>query len=51
MLFRSAKEKGATPIVLSQIPRNMWKDGKVGRESNGYGKFAREAAEQGVALA
>ena len=44
-----AKEKGATPIVLSQIPRNMWKDGKVGRESNGYGKFAREAAEQGGA--
>ncbi len=45
-----AKEKGATPIVISQIPRNIWKDGKVGRESNGYGKFAREAAAQGGAL-
>jgi len=45
-----AKEKGATPIVLSQIPRNIWKDGKVGRESSGYGKFAKEAAEQGGAL-
>jgi len=44
-----AKEKGATPIVVSQIPRNIWKDGKVGRESSGYGKFAREAAEQGGA--
>jgi alpha-galactosidase len=44
-----AKAKGVTPIVLSQIPRNIWKDGKVGRESNGYGKFAREAAAQGGA--
>jgi len=44
-----AKTKGATPIVLSQIPRNLWKDGKVGRESNGYGRFAKEAAEQGGA--
>lgn len=44
-----AKAKGATPIVLSQIPRNIWKDGKVGRESNGYGKFAKDAAEQGGA--
>jgi alpha-galactosidase len=43
------KAKGATPIVVSQIPRNIWKDGKVGRESNGYGKFAREAAAQGGA--
>lgn len=41
-----AKAKGATPIVLSQIPRNIWKDGKVGRESSGYGKFAKEAAQQ-----
>jgi lysophospholipase L1-like esterase len=44
-----AKEQGATPIVVSQIPRNIWKDGKVGRESNGYGKFAKEAAAQGGA--
>jgi alpha-galactosidase len=44
-----AKEKGATPIVVSQIPRNIWKDGKVGRESSGYGKFASEAAVQGGA--
>ncbi len=44
-----AKAKGATPIVVSQIPRNIWKDGKVGRESSGYGKFCKEAAEQGGA--
>jgi lysophospholipase L1-like esterase len=46
-----AKAKGATPIVLSQVPRNIWADGKVGRESERYGKWAREAAAQeGVAF-
>jgi alpha-galactosidase len=44
-----AQAKGATPIVVSQIPRNIWKDGKVGRESIGYGKFAGEAAAEGGA--
>lgn len=44
-----AKEKGATSIVVSQIPRNIWKNSKVGRESSGYGKFAKEAAAQGGA--
>lgn len=45
-----AKTKGATPIVLSQIPRNMWKDGKVLRASADYGKWAAEAAAQSGAL-
>lgn len=47
-----AKAKGATPIVLSLVPRNIWtKDGKVTRAANDYGKWAREAAEsQGVAF-
>ncbi len=44
------KTKGATPIVLSQIPRNMWKDEKVSRASGDYGKWAREAATEGGAL-
>jgi lysophospholipase L1-like esterase len=44
-----AKAKGATPIVCSPIPRNMWKDGKVNRASNDYGKWAAEAARQGGA--
>jgi lysophospholipase L1-like esterase len=38
------KSKGATPIVLSPIPRNMWKDGKVLRNANDYGKWAADAA-------
>ena len=40
-----AKARGATPLILSPIPRNIWKDGKVGRASNDYGKWAKEAAE------
>ena len=40
-----AKAKGATPIVLSQIPRNIWKDDKVLRASGDYGKWAAEAAQ------
>jgi rhamnogalacturonan acetylesterase len=46
-----AKAKGATPIVLSPIPRNMWKEGKVLRASKDYGKWAEEAAKaQGAAF-
>ncbi|MBI1764590.1 MAG: rhamnogalacturonan acetylesterase [Acidobacteria bacterium] len=48
------KEKGATPIVLSPVPRNNWpnggKDGKIARASNDYGKWAAEAAKQGGAF-
>lgn len=45
-----AKSKGATPIVCSLIPRNMWKEGKVNRAANDYGKWAAEAAKSGGAL-
>jgi lysophospholipase L1-like esterase len=45
-----AKAKGATPIVLSPIPRNIWKDGKVARAANDYGKWAAEAAKSEGAL-
>jgi len=44
------KAKGATPIVLSQIPRNIWEDGKVVRASNGYGKWASDVAKAGGAF-
>ena len=40
-----AKARGATPIVLSPVPRNMWKDGKVIRASDSYGKWAAEVAK------
>jgi lysophospholipase L1-like esterase len=44
-----AKAKGATPIVLSPVPRNNWKDGKVVRNAATYGGWAAEVAKsQGV---
>jgi rhamnogalacturonan acetylesterase len=46
-----AKAKGATAIVLSPVPRNMWKDGKVSRAAGDYGKWAAAAAKaQGAAF-
>jgi rhamnogalacturonan acetylesterase len=39
-----AKLKGATVVICSPIPRKSWKDGKMGRASGDYGKWAREAA-------
>ena len=44
------KAKGAIPIVCSLIPRNDWKDGKVLRSSDSYGKWAAEAAKTGGAF-
>ena len=44
------KAKGATPIVLSQVPRNIWKDGRVERVSDNYGRWAAETAKTGNAL-
>jgi len=41
--------KGATPIVCSLVPRNIWKDGKVGRATSDYTAWAKAAATQGKA--
>lgn len=38
--------KGATPILCSPIPRKIWKDGKVVRNSDNYGGWARQVARQ-----
>lgn len=41
-----AKAKGAVPIVLSPVPRNIWTPaGKVARNANDYGKWAADAAK------
>jgi lysophospholipase L1-like esterase len=47
--IEDSKAKGAIPIVLSPVPRNIWKDNKVARASNDYGKWASEAAKEGGA--
>jgi lysophospholipase L1-like esterase len=47
--IEDSKMHGATPIVLSPVPRDMWKECKVLRASNDYGKWAGEVAKaQGV---
>jgi acetyl esterase/lipase/lysophospholipase L1-like esterase len=38
------KAKGATPIVLSPIPRNIWIEGRVERAAATYGGWAAEVA-------
>ena len=43
---REARAKGARPVVLSPVPRNIWTpEGKVARASRDYGRWAREVAE------
>lgn len=44
--IRDTKSRGAIAIVCSPIPRNDWKDGKVIRSSESYGRWARELAEK-----
>jgi lysophospholipase L1-like esterase len=38
--------KGAIPILCSPIPRKIWKDGKVVRNAQDYGGWARQIASQ-----
>jgi hypothetical protein len=46
-----AKARGAMPIVCTLVPRKTWKDGKIVRAGDSYGKWAAEvAAQQGVGL-
>jgi rhamnogalacturonan acetylesterase len=40
------KAKGATPIVCSPVPRNIWKDGKIVRDSSTYTLWASQVAEK-----
>lgn len=40
-----ARERGATPVVLSPIARNQWRDGKVVRATDTFSAWARSAAE------
>jgi lysophospholipase L1-like esterase len=44
--INDVRDKGATPVVLSPVPRNSWKDGKANRNDQDYGGWAREVALQ-----
>lgn len=50
--IRGAKAKGATPIVLSMIPRNQWDDKEnIKRADKDFGLWAKQIAEEeGVAF-
>jgi rhamnogalacturonan acetylesterase len=41
---KDARIKGAFPIIASMIPRNQFREGKVVRASNDFGKWAEEIA-------
>lgn len=43
--IRDAKAKGATPVVLSMIPRNEFREGKVLRADKDYGLWAKQVAD------
>ena len=43
---KEAQAKGATVYICSMIPRNEFRDGKVLRADNDYGKWEKEIAEQ-----
>ncbi|MCD9185323.1 MAG: rhamnogalacturonan acetylesterase [Pyrinomonadaceae bacterium] len=40
-----AKSKGATVVLLSPVPRNVWKRGKVERARGNYGGWSKRIAE------
>lgn len=45
------REKGATPILVSLTPRNIWKDGHIERQDSFLGTMYRQVvAETGVEL-
>ena len=45
-MVQEARGRGATPIVVSLVPRNSWSaEGKVNRASKDYGKWAAEVAK------
>jgi lysophospholipase L1-like esterase len=42
--IEDTRAKGATPIVCTLIPRKIWKNGKIARNSEDYGKWAADVA-------
>jgi len=45
-MVREAKAKGATPIIITPIPRNDWENGAIKRTTNSYPDWAMEVACQ-----
>lgn len=48
-MVRETKEKGATPILVTPIPRNVWENGKIKQAAESYPEWAiRIALEEKV---
>lgn len=45
-MVREAKAKGATPIIVTPIPRNDWENRKIKRTPESYPAWAMEVARQ-----
>jgi lysophospholipase L1-like esterase len=43
---RDTLSKGAIPILCSPIPRKIWKDGRIERNADTYGGWARQIAAE-----
>ena len=43
---QQARDKGATPLICSLVPRKTWKDGRIARNSGDYGKWAADVARE-----
>jgi lysophospholipase L1-like esterase len=47
---KDAKDRGATVILCSPVPRNTWVDGKIKRGFDGYAQWAADAAKSSGAF-
>ncbi len=45
-MVRETKAKGGIPVIVTPIPRNDWKDGKIIRTPDSYPDWAKEIARQ-----
>ena len=45
-MIGDVREKGGTPILVSLTPRNRWKDGKIERRNDSYGRWYRDVVEE-----
>jgi len=45
-MIDDARQKGATPILVSLTPRNEWPGGKIERRNDSFGKWYRDVVRQ-----
>ena len=45
-IIKETKQKGAIPVILSPIPRNIWENKRIPESKNSYSAWARKVAEE-----